>query len=66
MQYANDNTTDYLFRFLNTHKFNEACNGSLITRGVQEHGIRIIFPLHNTGFYLLQENGKKEVEAEGE
>ena len=53
MQYANKNTTDYLVRFRNTQKVNEASNGSLITRGVQEYGIKIIFSLHNTGFYYL-------------
>ena len=35
MQYANKSTTDYLVRFFNTHKANEACNGSLITRDVK-------------------------------
>ena len=54
MQYASDNTTDYLVRFRNAQKVNEACNGSLITKGVQEHGVKIIFPLNNTGFDSLQ------------
>ena len=35
MQYSNNNTTDYLFRFRNSKKFNEAFNGSLIINGVQ-------------------------------
>ena len=35
MQYTNKNTTNYLFRFLNSHKFNGAFNGRLIARGVQ-------------------------------
>ena len=60
MQYANENTTDYLIRFRNTHKFNEACGGSLITKGVQYHGMKIRFPLHNTLFDSLQEDEKKE------
>ena len=60
MQYANENTTDYLVRIRNIQKFNEACNGSLITKGVQEHGINIFFPFHNTGFDSLQEDEKKE------
>ena len=34
MQYTNNNNTEYLIRFRNTQKVNEACNGSLITRGV--------------------------------
>ena len=55
MQYASENTTDYLVRFHNAQKVNEACDGSLITKGVQEHGMKIRFPLHNTGFDSLQE-----------
>ena len=61
MQYANKNTTDYLVRFHNAQKFNEACNGSLITRFVQEHEMKILFPLHTTGFDFLQENYKKKL-----
>ena len=53
MHYANNNTTDYLVRFRNAQKVNEACNGRLITRGVQEHGMEILFQLHTTVFYLL-------------
>ena len=60
MQHANDNTTDYLFKFRNAHKSNEACYGSLITKGVQEHGMKIRFLLHNTGFDSLREDEKKE------
>ena len=66
MQYANENTTDYLVRFRNAHDVNEACNGSLITRGVQEHGMNIIFPLHNTLLDSLQEDDKKEAYKAGE
>ena len=66
MQYAIDNTTDYLFRFRNAQKFNEACDGSLITKGVQEHGMKICFPLQNIGFGSLQEDGNKEAEKSGE
>ena len=51
---------DYLVRFLNAQKFNEACDGSLITKGVQEHGTKIRFPLHNNGFDSLQEDDNKE------
>ena len=66
IQYANDNTTDYLVRFRNAQKFNEACNGSLITKGVQEHGMKILFPLKNPIFYSLQEDENKEAENSGE
>ena len=44
-------------------KVNEACNEILITRGVQEHGINIIFPFHNTWFDLIWENEKKGEET---
>ena len=60
MQYANENTTDYSVRFRNAEKVNESCNRILITKGVQEHGVKILFPLHNTGFGSLQEDEKKE------
>ena len=66
MKYANNNTTDYLIRFRNAQKVNEACNGSLITKGVQEHGMKILFPLHNAVFDALQEEEKKEAEKLGE
>ena len=60
MQYANENTTYYLVRFRNSQKVNEACNGSLIIKGLQEYGIKILFPLHNNGFDSIQEYEKKE------
>ena len=66
MQYANENTTDYLVRFRNSQKVNEDFDRSLITKGVQEHGMKIRFPLHNTGFDSLQEDEKKEAENAGE
>ena len=50
MQYANENTTDYFVRFRNAQKFNEACDRNLITKGIIEHGMKIIFPLQFTGF----------------
>ena len=56
MQYANENTTDYLVRFRNAQKVNEACDGSLVTKGVEDHGMKIIFPLLNNGFDSLQED----------
>ena len=56
MQYARENTTGYLVRFRNAKKVNEACDGSLITKGLQENGMKIRFPLHNTGFDYLQED----------
>ena len=66
MQLTSENTTDYLVGFRNSQKVNEACDGSLITKGVQEHGMNICFPLHNTGFYSLQEDENKEAEKSGE
>ena len=66
MKYSNENTTNYLVRLLNDQKVNEACDGSLITKGIKEHGMKIIFPLHNTGFDSLQEDEKKEAEKSGE
>ena len=60
MQYASDNITDYLVSLRNAQKVNEAFDGSLVTKGVQEHGMNICFPLHNTGFDSLQEDEKKE------
>ena len=60
MQYASENNTEYLVRFRNAQKVNEACDGSLITKGVQEHGMKIRFPFHNTGFDYLQEDEMKE------
>ena len=65
IQYAKENTTDYLVRFRNARKAKEACNGSLITRGVKEHGMKILFPLHNTGFDSLLEYEKSETEKSG-
>ena len=65
MQYANKNTTDYLGRFWYSQKFNEACNGILITRGVQDHGMNILFPFKNNGFYYLQYDKKKGAEKAG-
>ena len=62
---AKDNTTGYLVRFLNLQKANEACNGSLISRGFQEHGMDIIFPLHVTGFDTLLGGNNKEDETAG-
>ena len=66
MQYASENTTDYLAGFRNAQKVNEACDGSLITKGVEEHSTKIHFPLHNTGFDSLQEEENKEAEKSGE
>ena len=66
MQYSNENTAEYLVRFRNAQKVNEACGISLTTEGVQEHGMKILFPLHNNGFDYLQEDEKKEVEKTGE
>ena len=54
MQYSNKNTTNYLVRFRNAQKVNETCNERLFTKGVQEHGMKFIFPFHNTAFDSLQ------------
>ena len=54
---------DNLFRFRNSHKVNEACNGSLLSRLIQEHGMKIIYPLHVTGFDTLLDDDKKESET---
>ena len=53
VKYASKNTANCLVRLNNYHKVNEACNGILITRGYQYHGMQILFPLHNTGFESL-------------
>ena len=66
MKYARKNTTDYLVRFRNAQKVNESCNGSLVTKGIQYHGVKILLPLHNTGFDSIQEEEKKEAENAGE
>ena len=66
MQYANENTTDYLVMFRNAQKVNESCNRSLINKGIQEHGMKILFPLNNNGFDPIQEDKKKEAEKTGE
>ena len=62
MQYSNENTTYYLVKSHNAQEVNKACNISLITKGIQENGMKIIFPWYNTGFYSLQEDDKKEAE----
>ena len=66
MHYTNNNTTYYSVRFRNAQKVNEVFNGRLITKGVQEHGMKILFPLKNTGFDYIKEDGKKEAENLGE
>ena len=66
MQHAIDNTTVYMVQLRNYQKVNEACNGSLISRGFQENGMKLVHPLHVTGFYALQYDGKKEAYIPGE
>ena len=65
MQNVNENTTDYLVSFRNAQKANEAFNGSLISRGFQEHEKGIIYLLHVTGFDALSDDGNKEAEEAG-
>ena len=64
-QNVNDNTTDYVVRFGNAQRVNKACNGSLTSRGVQEHGMKILYALHVNGFDALSENYKKGEETAG-
>ena len=66
IQYANKNTTDSLVRFCNTQMVNEACDRIQITTSVQEHGMKILFPLHTTGFYSLQDDEKRDMDTAGE
>ena len=61
---TDENTTDYLVRFRNEQKVNEACNGSLISRGLQEHRMKILYTLYVTGFDALSVNEKKEAYKE--
>ena len=55
-----------MVRFRNAQKVNESCDVSLITKGVQENGMNIIFPLHNKGFGSIQEDEKNKTEKSGE
>ena len=66
MQHANKDTTNYLVIFRNYQKVNEVFYKILITRGIQEHGIKILFLLHTTGFDLLKDYEKKKGETVGE
>ena len=66
MQHTNNNTTYYLVRFFNDQTVNEVCTGSLIKSGVQEQGMKILYPLHTTGLDTLMEDGNKEAETAGE
>ena len=63
MLYTKKNTTNYLIRFYNSQNSIEACNGSLITRGFQEHGTKILFVQYATGFDALQYDNKNEAET---
>ena len=65
IHHTNDKRKNCLLRLHNSQKVTEACNGSLITRGFQEHGMKIINPIHSTGFYTLSDYDKKEVETAG-
>ena len=66
MQHVNKNMTNYLVRFRNAEKVNKACNVSLMSRGVQEHGMKILYLVYLTIFDVLSENNKKEAEKAGE
>ena len=65
-QRTNENTTKYQVRFRNAQKVNESCNGIPITKRVQEHGMKILYPPYVTSFDALQRNDKKEAKIEGE
>ena len=62
MHHANENTTNYQVRFRDSHNVNEECNVIPITKGVQEHGMNILYLPHVTSFDALQQNDKKEAE----
>ena len=61
--YTNGNKTNYLFRFSNAQKVKESCNGSIISRRFKEHRIKILYPLHVTGFDMMLDGDKKEAET---
>ena len=63
IQYTKNNKTNYLVRFRDSHKVNEACNRRIISRIVQEHGMKILYPLHVTGFDTLLNFDKKDTET---
>ena len=66
MHHNNEKSNNYLVRLHNYLKVKEECNGSLTTRVFQEHGMKIIYQLHATGFVTLSEYDKKEAETAGE
>ena len=37
-----------------------------MSKEVQDHGIEILYPLHGTGFEIMEDDGKKEAETTGE
>ena len=65
IQYTKNNTTDNLVKLWNAQKFNEAWNGRLISRGVQEYGMKILYPLHITRFHTLSDNENNNVKTPG-
>ena len=50
----------------NEQKVNKVLNVSLISRGFQEHGMKIIYQLHVTGFDSLLDDYNKESDKAGE
>ena len=52
-----------MVRFFDAKKFNEAWNGSLISKVVQYYGMKIMYPVHATGFDTLSDYENKEVET---
>ena len=56
---------NYLVRFRNAQKVNKELNGSPISRGVQEHGTKILYSLHLIGFASLSDYDIKDAETSG-
>ena len=66
MKNINEKKTDYLVKFHNAQKFNEASNGTIMTRGFQEHRFKIVYPLHITEFDAILDDDKKDADTSGE
>ena len=66
LQYVKYNTTDYLVIFCGKIKVNKTHNVSLIQKGVQGHGMRILYLLHDTGFETLTDDENTEAKKKQE
>ena len=58
--HADKNMTNFLVRFRNTQKVKNWCNGSLISKLVQNYGVKVKYPLHTTGFDTLADDENKK------